>query len=235
MKNNIGVSIIVPAYNEEGNLTAAVTGLINEFNKITRNYEVIIINDGSTDNTAKIAITLANKFNQIKIINRKINYGFAYSIKEGIKFASKIYLTQYHGDGDASFTYLKQLIGNIKKADLICTYPSNVESRSWVRRFISHCFTALINFIFSQNEKYYNGGFVCKTQLLRNLNLVSQGFTIYAEVKIRLLKKGYTSLEIPFRQVGRKFGKSKAISYDNFINAIKMIIKLMFEYTFKLY
>lgn len=232
MSDKINISIIVPAYNEAGNLKAAVQGVIEQVQPLVHTYEIIIVNDGSTDNTGKIARELGTTYPQVRCIDRKKHRGFSYTIQEGIAKAKYPYFTQYHGDRDAATTYLKPLIENIGKADIISTYPQNRSSRSLLRQCISESFIFLINSLFGFREHYYNGGFICKTNLVRQLHLISKGFTLYAEIKIRLMKQGYRCLEIPFTQVGRKYGKSKALSFTNIISTIEMIFMLIKEYYF---
>ena len=85
LKKYPSVSILVPAYNEEGNLEDSVEHLI-ELEYPKEKLEIIIINDGSKDNTAKIAEKLSKKYKQIILLNKK-NSGKADSLNQAIKIA----------------------------------------------------------------------------------------------------------------------------------------------------
>jgi len=130
MKKNISVSVIVPAYNEEGNIEAAISGVIQEVKKTTENYEIVVVNDGSTDKTAQIVKQKFSNNKHVILIDRKINFGLAYTFLEGLKNAKKDYITVFHGDNDASPVTVRQMITNAYKADIISTYPAHKRSRS---------------------------------------------------------------------------------------------------------
>ena len=85
MKNKIFLSIIVPTYNAEEFIIKNIHFLRKKINKVERNFEIIIVNDGSEDNTKKILQKLKQKKNKIKIINMIKNLGKGAAIRTGLK------------------------------------------------------------------------------------------------------------------------------------------------------
>lgn len=229
MKTNISLSVIIPAFNEAGNIMDAVNGLDELLKKYVRDYELIVINDGSSDTTAWLVKKLAAKNKKIRFIDRQTNLGFGLTVREGINAASKKYITQFHGDNDASPESIIQLINNIGNSDLIITYPTHKGNRSNFRRILSDMFVLCMNILFKMNLRYYNGTFICKTDLLKGVDLTSTGFAIYAEAKVRLIRSGKTYIEIPFVHTGRKSGHSKAISVKSFIQTCQTITNLIMK------
>lgn len=229
MKNKISLSIIVPAYNEEKNIQSAVTGILSAIKNTVPDYEIIIVNDGSTDHTASVSLKLAKKNKKIRVINRSENRGFGFTFREGVENAKKEYITTFHGDNDASPTFLRELLNSAKERDLVITYPVYMIQRSLTRRILSEIFTVLMNFLFRLKLKYYNGTFICKTEVLSKVNLASKGFAIYAEAKVRLLKRGYSVKEISFEHVGRKFGYSKNVNSRSFFQALQTLAHLLWD------
>jgi glycosyltransferase involved in cell wall biosynthesis len=227
MAKPIGVSIAVMAFNEEKNIGPTLEGIIHEIPKVTQNYEIIVIDDGSSDNTGKIADTYAEKNHKIKIIHHHVNKRFGYSFKEGVKIAKKEYIIGFPGDNDTSPVSLRNIILQAKDNYIINSYTSNPNARSLFRIVISKFFVILMNFLFQLNLKYYNGSFICKVSLLKNLNLKSKGLAIYAEAKVRLLKKGYKYEDVPFEHIKRKFGKSSAVSITSLIDTISTVYELV--------
>ena len=107
MKNKF--SIIVPCYNEE----LSIKKLIDEIIQISFNdyeYELIIINDGSNDQTLEIITNLSKKHDFIKIIDNKINKGQSYSIHSGIKKAKFKNIVTIDADGQNDPTDIKKLL-----------------------------------------------------------------------------------------------------------------------------
>lgn len=148
---------------------------------------------------------------------------------DGIARASKEYITQFHGDNEASPEFLTDFIKSRDKADIISAYSVNSSSRSVSRRAISDMFVTIMNIIFGLHWQYYNGAFLCRTNLLRHMRLVSKGFAVYAEAKVRLVKKGYTLLEIPSVQIGRRSGKSKAVNIGSIVHTMHTLISLIWD------
>ena len=91
-------SIVVPCYNEEKNLSR----LVEEFKKnlINKNYdiEVVLVNNGSTDNSSKIIQELKEKYEFVKVVTVEINQGYGYGILSGLKVASGDFLGWLHAD-----------------------------------------------------------------------------------------------------------------------------------------
>jgi dolichol-phosphate mannosyltransferase len=227
MKMRIGISVIVPAYNEEGNIRNTVIGISDHLKKLVNDFEIIVVNDGSTDKTSQIIRKLIKNNYRIKLIDRKVNLGFGYTISEGIQTAKKEYITQFHGDNDASLSVLDGLIKNYNSGDIVTNYPAVTVARPLYRRVLSKLFVILMNYLFGLNLIYYNGVFLSRTRLIKSLHPTSKGFAIYAEIKVRLFNKGYTISQIPFKYVGRKNGKSKSFTMTSFLNTIETVTKLI--------
>lgn len=209
------VTIIIPAFNEEKNIAGAVRGALTAVRGTVSDYEILVIDDGSTDKTVYEAEKLAKRNKKIKLIKHARNLGFGLTIKEGIKKARQEYVVGFPGDNDTSAVSLRNIIIKAGRKDLIISYTRNSGTRSVARRLFSKSFVVLMNLIFGLKLRYFNGSFICKTRLLQNENLTSEGFAIYAEAKVRLLKKGYSYMEIPFTHTGRKHGQSKAVSWKS--------------------
>ena len=80
-----------------------------------------------------------------------------------------------------------------------------------------------MNLLFRLRLRYYNSYFIANGKLLKSLPLKSEGFTLFAEAKIRLLKKGVSFTEVPFLYAPRKYGTSKALNKKSLFQAIKII------------
>ncbi len=229
MRITNSVSVVIPAYNEEKNIKAALENAISAIDKLVLKYEIIAIDDGSSDATDKILDRLAKKYRHVRVVHHRENRGFGYTIKEAIKLAKMEYITGLPGDNDTSPKLLSDLIKNSRKADLITAYMINTYDRSFFRRTISNIFVLVMNFIFGLNLRYYNSYFICKTKMFKKLTLRSMGFTIFAEAKVRLIKGGASFREIGFEHIQRKHGKSKAVSIGSFLNTLNMLAILFFD------
>jgi len=221
------VSIIVPAYNEEGNIEAALASVLNAVSGRVEDYEIIVIDDGSLDQTAALVQKEAGKNPRIKVFSNAVNRGYGYSFRRGVSLAGKEYVTVFPGDNDMSADSLGDLINARTKAEVIITYSTTPHRRSLFRRLLSMAFVVMMNFLFGLKLKYYNGAFICKTQLLRSVAIQSEGLAVLAEGIVRLIKSGYTYQAIAFEHTGRKCDKSKALTLKSFLAVLNTILILI--------
>ncbi len=220
MKKTEGVSIIIPAFNEERNIRAAIGSVVKAVAKLSPSYEVLVVNDGSSDNTKSEAAKEESKNKNVRVIDLERHMGLGYAIQRGVKEARLGYTTVFPGDNDMDSLSLTDLLKKKEKADLVVAYMGKSDTRKFMRRFVSLIYVGLVSILFKLKLEYYNGPFICKTKLLKKLTFISSGFTIYAELKIRLIKAGYSYIEIPFVHKGRQHGASKALTIPSIINVL---------------
>lgn len=220
------VSILVSAYNEEENIENAVQSVKRALKNITSDYQIIIVNDGSRDKTGEISRKMASKDKRILLIDHKVNKGLGDTFRIAVKKASKKYFTLFPGDNEMDWRSLRELVKETSGADIVFSYTTGPVKRPVYRRFLSSAFTIVTNLLFGLNVKYYNGPFILKTSLLKKLKLITKDYLIFAELKIKLLKNGASYKETPFRNLGRKHGKSKAFSLANIVSSLKTLVLL---------
>lgn len=226
------ISIIIPAFNEERNLEATVQDTLSVLDDRFSSYEIIIVNDGSVDQTPHLANQIASKNSNIRVIHHQHNMGLGYSVREGYELASKAYTVWNPGDGGMkpeSFNAMFDLIG---KADLIVPYISNPAFRSILRRFVSRAYIIILNFLFGLNLRCYNGTVVYRTDLIKAIRTSTFGFFFFAEMLVLVLKNGCTHLEVPTIHQNRTHGKSKAFTLKNVFEILRMAVSLAWDVRF---
>jgi glycosyltransferase involved in cell wall biosynthesis len=228
-KKPISVGIVILAYNEEKNIKYAIEAALREVPKVTPNYEIVIVNDGSRDKTGQLADGYTKKFRQIKVIHHSMNRGFARTFLDGVSEINKEFVVSYPGDYDTSEKSLAQIITRAKKDTIVISYPDNPETRPLARRIISSAVVKALNLIFGMKLRYYTGSFICETEKLKNINFISRGFAVYAEAKIRLIRQGLAVEEMPFLHIGRRYGKTSAISLKSLLETLETVCKLRWE------
>ena len=222
------ISFIVTAYNEEKYIEKTILNILNFVNNFKIDYEILIINDGSTDNTGKIIRKLAKKYKKIKIIEHKKNLGIGKTIADGIKNASKEYFTYIPGDNQFSFSSFEEYLKKIKNYDLIIGYIKNPKARKLHRRLGSSLFMFVIRLLFNLKKvKYTNGFNLIKTSLVKNMELESTGHSISSEIIIKILKFRKLKYKINgFELISKHPEVTTAFKLKSIINAIYFTIRL---------
>lgn len=223
---SLSLTVIIPAYNEQENLPQALEDMERALAGLVEDYEIIVVNDGSHDRTPLIAQEKGRTDGRIKCITNEQNRGYGYSYQRGVKAASKDYVGVFNGDNDMHWESFRDLVKNISRADIVSQYTSNPQDRPWLRRILSARFVDLMNLLFGMNLKYFNGCFIARRDILQPLVIRSLGLTVLAECKVKLIRQGYTCLEIPFVHVPRVGGRSTALTFKSIKAALAAVLLL---------
>ena len=223
------ISIIIPALNEEGNIQGSIDSAVYAAEKHFDDYEIIVVNDGSTDDTLKIIEENVKTNDKVNVISHPEPRGFGASYNTGRKNVKMKYCVMVHGDNVFDKNTLSDVFSHVGQADVVCGFIANPESRSRTRRIISTLFTKLMNSIFRLELKYFNGIQIHQTEWLKNLELKSNGFGFQAELLIKALRDGKRYVEVPYIHTERPGGgATKILKLKNIISVIKTISYLYF-------
>lgn len=223
------ISIIIPAYNEEGNLRGTVNEVLRAFGDRFGGYEILIVNDGSKDGTGEVANALAAENPRIKAIHNSPNMGFGYSYRRGVQAATCDYVGFFPGDDCLPAECIAALFDLVGSADIISHYTSNLEVRLPARRVISRTYTWMMNTLFGLHLVYFNGPTIHRREVIQNVKISTYGFAFLSEIMVRLIRSGHSYHQIgtPIRE--RKRGSSKAFHPRNVVTVVKTIGTLFWE------
>lgn len=136
MKKRVSLTISIPAFNEEETLEKVVNEALIELKKITTNYELVLVDDGSTDKTKKIMESFAKIDNHVKIVYHKKNLGFSGAIKSSFENASKELVLLAPADGQFNFKELPEFVRAINGCDAVLAFRK-INHEPFIRRFQS--------------------------------------------------------------------------------------------------
>lgn len=233
----MSLTIIIPCLNEEKNIASVLTK-IYDYKKyhFKHNLEVIVINDGSKDSTENIVNHFIENLNikpklglSFKILSHKTNKGLGASFKTGLKHAKNDNVLVMPGDDENEIKEILRHYEIIKNVDIIIPFIINKNLRSMFRRILSSVYTKLINLFFGTNFNYTNGTIIFTKVSLESINIKTNDFFYNTEILIKLIRTGYTFVEVPSLLSCRSEGVSKAISIKSLFKVIKSFTKTYFE------
>lgn len=191
-------------------------------------YEIIFINDCSTDNTEKVIKDIIKKKYNHRLINNTKNLGLGASVLKGFKNSNSHYCTYVPGDNSHPYDGLYMIYKHIhfKSKMLIIPYVVDKSSRNFLRIILSNCYTLFINLLFKLKIPYYNSLAVYPTDQVNKLNIISKGFSFQSEIIIRLLKNKirYKCVKTILKENKDFF--SSALYFKNLKSVIYSIISL---------
>ncbi len=230
------ISVIMPALNEENNIKEAIVNVIVAFNKQNIKGEIVVINDGSTDSTKDIALSLIQQYPFIKIVEHRMPYGVGASFWEGVQKASGEIVVFIPGDGENDAYETLQYIELLEHTDLVIPYVYNTGVRPLSRRILSKLYKSILNITFGTELKYLNGTVMYRKLILNNINLKSTGFFFQAELVVKCIKNGYLYAEVPYAIQKRVYGDSKAVTFKSLLKICMDYLRIVLElYTKKKY
>lgn len=223
------LSIVVPALNEEGSLAATLDELMEIVQEDFPDYEILVYDDGSSDQTGRIADEYATRFPHIRAMHHASPQGIGACYKEGLLLATKTHYMHVHGDNEIMGSSIRQILKSAPTADFIITYILDDSGRSKTRQDLSKCFTFLVNCLFGLKVRYYNGPNLVPVRFLKQIKVLTNGHAFMAEIIVRLTRKGYSYAEVGFQSRFRQKGKTKAFRIHNIVSVVRALLRLKFS------
>ncbi|HEY5536917.1 MAG TPA: glycosyltransferase family 2 protein [Ignavibacteria bacterium] len=229
--SNITLSVFFPAYYDEKNIDKVVTKAIEVLEELKlKDYEVIIIEDGSPDKTGEIADGLARKFGKVKVIHHEKNMGYGATLKDGFISAKMDYVFYTDGDNQFDLDELKKFVALIPFSDIVVGYRKT-KQYSLYRKFTSLCYNYLLRLVFDIRYWDIDCAFkLFKTDLFRKIKINSIDAFIDAEIMLKAKLLGYSSTELGVMHLPRVDGISTAARPSVIIRTIKEIFQYRKEY-----
>jgi len=222
------VSFVVPCYNEEENVGATVASARAAMPR-GRDYEIILVDDCSTDRTLQKMQSLSKEDARITVLHNPVNLSLGGSYKQGIACARGEHVIMIPGDDGFPAHAIREIFLRAGRADIVIPFVSNPGVRGRFRAFASRAFVALLNAMFRLDIRYYNGAVLHRTDLLRSIQIHTNGFAYQAEALVKLIARGatYTQCEVQIQE--RAAGSSSALRLKNQISVYKTILHLLAE------
>ncbi len=225
------LSILLPCYNEEKLLIKSYLEVIKSLKNLKiKNYEIIFIDDGSTDNSINLIKKLKRKNKKVKLLINKKNMGLGYNFKKGLKISKGEYFIFIPSDNShSSSQIIKILKYKDKDYDFITTYYTNRFKQNFFRHLFTSVYTPFLNFIYGTNFKYYNGLTLYKLNILKNLKFENTSFSYQIELFVNLYHRGNLRFKIIPTLINDRINGSKAFRIENSIKVIFNILKIFIQ------
>lgn len=226
------LSVIIPALNEQQNITDTVAEVLTAIGDRFRDFELVLVDDGSTDATGSIMDQLAADNKRIRVVHNPhpTNLGGAY--KAGLAAARMDHVILVPGDNQFSADNIVKVVNLIGQADIVIQYTTNQNIRPLLRQVGSHLFTTILNVLFRLRIRYYNGTVVHRRQLLKTIVITTDGFAYQAEALVKLLRAGHTYVDVGTEIRERATGRSTALRFKNILAVFNAILHLVWEIYF---
>ncbi len=206
------IGIVIPAHNEDKVIAKTIEGLVKE---LDLDYEIVVVNDHSIDNTVKAVETLMQKFPNLRLVDNDWKIGFGNALRKGFSVSDSDLIIPVMADFCDDFRTIRQMYEKaLEGFDLVCgsrymrggTKIGGPFIQSLSSRFVGWSLKYLIGiptFDVSNSFKCY------RKNILETVKINSKGFEISMEITLKAFFAGFRITEVSTNWTGRSIGKSK--------------------------
>ncbi len=223
------VSLVIPMFNEELNIEHAIDAAVASLEKYTAEYEILIVDDASTDNSPSLVARRAAANPRIRVIRHETNRKLGGSLKSGFAAAS-MELVLYM---DADLPFDPDVINRAVRAmyltgaDVIAGYRHDRTMEGLRRTIYSYLYNALIGILFGWPHRDINFSFkLMKREVLEAIELKSEGSLIDAELIVKAKNHGFAIQQIGLDYFPRIRGTSSLSSPKVILKIFRELIQL---------
>lgn len=221
------LSVFLPAYNEEDSIATTVENVVKVLKELKIEWEVLVINDGSKDQTAEVVKKLGKKYPNVKLVNHEVNKGYGRALKTGFASARYPWVAFVDSDGQFDFEEIKKLIAKTDEADVILGYRLN-RADPFQRRIFTWGWKMLAMVLLGLNVRDYSCGFkLIKKKVIEDISPIeSEEKVTQIEMLIKAKKKGYKFAEVGVhhypRTAGVPTGANMSVVLKSFADMLRL-------------
>ncbi len=225
-----GLSVFFPAYNDAATIASLVIAAVQTASRLTPDFEVIVVNDGSTDATASIADELARLYPQVRVVTHERNRGYGGALQSGFAAATKEYV--FYTDGDAQYDprEMERLWAHLDPGiDLVNGYKIS-RSDPLHRIFIGRLYHHTVKLLFGLEVR----DVACDFRLIRRsifdrVRLEKTSGVICLEMMKKIHDAGFVIGEVPVHHYHRAYGKSQFFNFRRLVRTAFDVFRLWQE------
>lgn len=222
----LSLTVFFPCYNEEANVEKTTLAALKAASRISNDYEIIIVNDGSKDRTGQIADELASRHPHVRAVHNNPNLGYGGALQRGFREATKPWVFYTDGDGQFDFGEIEALLPLLDRYDIISAYRLDRKD-PLVRKVNAFCWTALVNVVFRLWLRDIDCAFkLFPRKLFDEIEMKSMGALIDTEVLARAKRLGYTIGQIGVHHYPREAGEQTGANLRVIARAFKELFLL---------
>jgi len=232
------LSVIIPAFNEEETIKQCIDEVVQTFNQSDLDYEIIVVDDGSTDETFdRIKEAKKDIQGKIRIIHHSSNMEKGHSIMTGLTFATNDMILIQDADLEYSPREALKLMEPIFKGEADAVYGSRflggIDRMSLSHRFGNKVLTFVTNILYGCRLSDIMTGYkIFRKNVLNRIKIESVSFEFEVEITVKMLEHGFKILEMPALYTRRKKGRAK-IKWIHGIRCLVWLLHHRFTYLSK--
>jgi glycosyltransferase involved in cell wall biosynthesis len=215
------LSIVLPAHNEQENAAGAVEEVSDVAQRLGIDYEIVLVNDGSTDRTGEVGRELEQRIPNFRLVEHHPNRGYGGALKAGFAAATKDLIAFYPADKQFVFGEIDRLLEKIGQADIVSGFRADRQD-PLIRRFNALGWNTTIRLLFGFLCRDIDCGFkLFRREILDHVNIVSDGAMIDTEFLAGAKARGYRIVDVPVTHLPRTAGEATGANVSVIVKAFR--------------
>ena len=226
------ISLFLPTYNEEEVIAQTIKKSDKILKKIAAKYEILVVNDGSTDDTAKVVKKLIEKNDNIRMITHDPNRGYGGALKSGLKESKYSHISFIDSDGQFDYSEIDKFLPYLGQFDLVIGYRLDRQDNI-LRKLNALLWKLWVWLLFGLWVKDIDCGFkVVKDDVVDNITLSTESAFTEAEFLIRAKQQGFSFKQVGVHHYPRTVGTATGADFKVIFKAVKESILLWYKLNF---
>ena len=206
LQEYVEISVVVPVYNEEGNLPVLIPALVEVLKNLGRSYEMIFVDDGSSDESRRILKEMASEHASLRILRFKENRGLSTALVAGMREARGEIIVTLDSDLQNDPADIPRLLEYLDRYDMATGWRQKREDK-WLKKISSKIGNAVRNWVSGENIQ----DSACTLRAFKKECIqeipVFNGMHRFFSTLVKM--RGFGIIEVPVAHHPRRFGKSK--------------------------
>jgi dolichol-phosphate mannosyltransferase len=228
--NELALSLVIPVFNQERKISYSIEKIKQAAELVFDNYELIVVNDGSTDNTLNILRDIEMTDRRIRIVSYTPNRGKGYAVKQGVLHSRGDIVMFLDGDLDISPASIKDYVEALNASDFVIASKRHPKSRVTIprsRAFLSRAFSLLIKVAMGIPQKDTQAGFkagkgdIMRT-IFRNVSVNRYAFDVELLTIVSILQLKVMEMPV-IMKIDRKFNLKEIVNM--FVDVVRISYK----------
>lgn len=220
------LSVVFPAFNEAGNIQHTVESTRHVLPTVTESWEIIIVNDGSRDQTGLICDDLARQYREVRVVHHPVNKGYGAALKSGILAARHELVFFSDSDGQFDLRELPQLLAWTENYDIVAGYRAKREDPPH-RLLNAWGWNMMVRLLLGIRVRDIDCAFkVFRRGVFDRIQIYSVGAMVNTEILAQATRFGMKTKEVPVTHFPRRYGKSTGANLKVVLKAFRELFRL---------
>ncbi len=221
------ISFFCPAYYDEKNIETVINKALRVLSEHANDYEILIVEDGSPDNTAQVADDLAARHEKVRVIHHPKNKGYGAALQTGFQNANMYeYVCFTDGDNQFDFNEIVKMIPLMQHYDVVISYRLT-KPYGIIRKFISKVYNLMVRFLFNMPFRDVNSSLkIFKREVIDAIEIESTSPFVDPEILVKAQRLGYRINEVGILSYPRLYGRASSVKPKNIVATIRDMFRL---------